>query len=162
MTKETAKEKQIILLELVLQDHSLQVRHHSQVTKRCKMFVIRLTSWFRKVGVFTYCVNCFAIWPRNWIDLDILDKKRDIIVTTIPMVDFPAFVGDLNSIISNMQAHSQKIFIPIAISASPISPTTDFVVVFRESSSVRSLPVKDFFNPKMSVLELSKKFSHKV
>ena len=93
---------------------------------------------------------------RNTIT-NILKKEpqTEILVLTVPMVDFAAFVGDLYAIIDLIHKTTKEIFIPIRIAGSPIRPK-DFMVVFRTSSKVQAFPLEGWFTT--NIRELAKKF----
>ena len=84
------------------------------------------------------------------------DPKCEILVLTIPMADFAAFVGDLKAILTLIQKATSDVFIPICISHSPIKPDKDFIVAFRSSQHVQSFSLDGWFTPNIDAL--SKKF----
>ena len=84
------------------------------------------------------------------------DPKCEILVLTVPMKDFAAFVGDLKAILTLIQKSTSDIFIPICISHSPIKPDKDFIVAFRSSQHVQSFSLDGWFTTNIDAL--SKKF----
>ena len=55
-----------------------------------------------------------------------------------------------------IQTTTGKVFIPSAISQSPINPKTDLIVVFRASDTVTAFSLDGWFTP--DIAKLSKKF----
>ena len=86
-----------------------------------------------------------------------LDSKRDILVVSVPMINFSDFVVDLGSILALIKTKAKKTFLPIGISASPINPTKDFIVVFRNKENVRSIPLDGWYTD--DIAKLSTKFA---
>lgn len=75
------------------------------------------------------------------------------------MKDFADFMKDLQTIMILIQKEAQSVFLPICLSHSPINPTKDFIVVFRDHKHVQSFSLDGWFTE--NIPQLAKKFSFK-
>ena len=81
-------------------------------------------------------------------------------MVSVPLILFVEFVADLQSLLEAIHSKTKSVYIPIAIQISPVNPSKDFVVVFRNSASVKCIPLKGWFTEKIT--DLAKKFTHKI
>ena len=72
------------------------------------------------------------------------------------MGSFATFIADLQALLTLIQQQTGKIFLPIAVSHSPIKPTEQFIIVLRTSENVQSYPLDGWFVP--NIAQLAKKF----
>lgn len=61
------------------------------------------------------------------------------------MASFDVFVTDLNALLTLIKTQTGKVFLPIAVSHSPVKPTEQFIVVLRTSENVQGLPLQGWF-----------------
>ena len=81
-------------------------------------------------------------------------------MVSVPQILFVEFVADLQSLLEAIHSKTKSVYIPIAIQISPVNPSKDFVVVFRNSASVKCIPLRGWFTEKIP--DLAKKFTHKI
>lgn len=61
------------------------------------------------------------------------------------MASFAAFIGDLQALLSLIQSQTGKVFVPIALSHSPVKPDSEFIIVLRTSENVQAFPLEGWF-----------------
>ena len=52
------------------------------------------------------------------------------------MESFQAFVNDMQALLTLIQSQTGKVFVPIALSHSPVKPDKEFIIVLRTSENV--------------------------
>ena len=72
------------------------------------------------------------------------------------MASFANFVGDLQVLLTLIQSQTGKVFIPIALSHSPVKPDSEFIIVLRTSENVQAFPLEGWFTT--NIPQLVKKF----
>ena len=82
--------------------------------------------------------------------------NHEILVLNIPMDSFGAFIGDLQALLTLIQTKTGNVFIPIAVSHSPVKPTEEFIIVLRTHDNVQAFPLDGWFTT--NIPQLCKKF----
>lgn len=59
---------------------------------------------------------------------------------------------DLTSILELIRTLTSQVFIPIAVTHSPIKPQTDVIVVLRSSQRIDNVILENWFNDNISIL----------
>jgi len=72
------------------------------------------------------------------------------------MTSFEDFVRDLDALLTLINKQTGKVFLPIAVSHSPVKPAEQFIVVLRTSENVQGLPLQGWFTD--VIPQLAKKF----
>ena len=90
------------------------------------------------------------------LSIFISDAGSKLIVLTMPMANFENFVKELQSLLSLIHTTTSQIFIPTAISHSPINPKSDIIVCLRQSDTVTQFSLDGWFTTDLT--KLSKKF----
>lgn len=72
------------------------------------------------------------------------------------MVNFAAFIDDIEDLLKMIKQKTGKIFIPIVVNKSPVNPKTECILVLRTSDNVQGFPLSGWYTPDLS--KLSKKF----
>ena len=75
---------------------------------------------------------------------------------TLPQSSFPDFMKNFASLLQLIQDQTQQVFIPIALSHSPVNPKEDMVIVLRTSDNVQCFSLDGWFTKNIS--QLAKKF----
>ena len=72
-------------------------------------------------------------------------SNHEILVINVPMKGYDVFIADLQALLTLIKNETNKVFVPIAISHSPIKPESDFIIVFRTSDNVQAIPLDGWF-----------------
>ena len=76
---------------------------------------------------------------------DKIAANHEILVLNVPMKGYSAFIGDLQALLTLIKTQTNKVFVPIAISHSPIKPKEEFIIVLRTSENVQAIPLDGWF-----------------
>ena len=74
----------------------------------------------------------------------------------MPMTNFDTFIKEIQQVLTLIKTSTGKVFIPSAISHSPVNPKSDLIVVFRASDTVTAFSLDGWFTE--DIAKLSKKF----
>lgn len=85
--------------------------------------------------------------------------NTEILVLNVRMSFFGQVMDDLGAILTLVKTKTGKVFVPIAISHSPVAPTEKFILVLRTSENVQAFSLQGWFTDNIPVL--AKKFVRK-
>lgn len=74
----------------------------------------------------------------------------------MPQANFGDFLKELKNLLTLIHTQTQKVFIPIAVSHSPVNPKKDVIVVLRTSDNVHCFSLDGWFTT--DIAKLAPKF----